>query len=162
MFPKSLIWRLLIYISAGTLCAIALIWFFIPADPDEPTLPDELLILAQAKLENAQTEEIWQYNTDHAERLLPDPEGNARLAAIARQELEKAQFAQACLTIEKIPVPDLRDKLYGEIFDATRSRCDTISWAAYAIMKTGNTAKAQEMTKDILPKWKACKDGASS
>lgn len=161
MFPKSLLWRFGIYTVIGTLCALALILLFIPADPAAPTLPDELLLLSQARLENAQTEDVWRYNTDHAESLLPDPSGNARLAAITRQELEKSQFAQACLTIAKIPVPEQRDELYEELFGATRASCDTISWAVLAIRDMENKAKAGQMTKDILQKWEACQDGAS-
>lgn len=161
MFPKSIFWRLIAYTSIGTLCALALIWFFIPSDPDTPTLPDELLLLSQARLENAQTEDIWQYNTDHADRMLPDPEGNTRLAAIAREELKKSEFARACLTIAKIPVPGLRDELYEEIFNEARASCATISWSALAIQNMENRAKAEHMTKDILQKWAACKDGAS-
>lgn len=161
MFPKSLFWKLVAYTSMGTFCALLLIWFFIPSDPDSPTLPDELLILSQARLENAQTEDIWQYNTDHAESLLPDPEGAARLAAIARQELARTQFAQACLTIAKIPVPEMRDELYEEIFNAGRTSCDTISWAALAILDMENRVKADQMTKAILQRWEDCKNEAS-
>lgn len=161
MLPKSLLWRFTIYTTIGTLCALALIWLFIPSDPDTPTLPDELLLISQARLENAQTEGIWRYNTDHAENLLPDPSANARLAAIARQELEKSQFAQACLTIAKIPVPEKRDELYEELFRATRASCETVSWAVLAIRDMENKAKAVQMTKDILQKWEACQDGAS-
>lgn len=156
MLPQKLLWKFIIYSCLGVIFALCLVWLFIPADPDTPTLPDELFLRSQAIEENEDTLRTWQYNLDHASRMFPDKSQDELIRAAGAKALADGDFGAACVNAMKAPGESLRDSLYAEIFKAACADCANLSWAVYCANNTGDQAQAASMIKEVEKRWREC------
>lgn len=155
MFEDILGWKTIFLFAAGTICGALFILLFIPQEPSRPTLPDELLLQAQAMRlqEAANPDENWRTRIAKAGSE-PDPDG--ALAALGRAALNDGAFNPAFIATGLVHNHALRDVMLREIVAKAFENCPTLPWAAIALRDMGDREKSPQLAKELDERRRQC------
>lgn len=135
MLPKT--WKLICYFCAGTLCALCLVWLFIPANPSEPTGQGELYLREQARIQEAHMTEVMPKSSPGAIQAMP--------ATWVGQALAQGDYGAAFAMAKSAAQPGLRDELLAEIAASALRDCASLHLAGDAI----NAISSQEIARSL-------------
>ena len=132
----------------GIACALLLLEFFLPAEPDRQTWPEQLLLQRQA-LEEQKEEAHWR------NRLAEAGENQPGLEQAAMDAITAGNFLAAYKACGLLKPGAKRERILNVLYAKARASCATLGWALAALEEL-DAGTRNRLAQELLNKWEDC------
>lgn len=140
-----------LYCIIGIVCALLLLEFFIPSNPDKQTWPEQLLLQRQALLEQ-QEEDHWR------DRVAQAGQNQELLTKTAQDAITAGNYLGAYKAISLLQPGAGRNNALESLLSSACGDCASLGWAVAALQELQGK-NIRQLESALLKKWEECQAG---